>query len=173
MINMFSHMACICHFVFMPSPEPPIGISGVVHSQCSLEVLKYFFQFFRCRNLALSRVFPTFLEVGMFLYLGGVWMPYICMPPVHLYLPIHLYICSQRLLHVVRVVSGPLTCGTLPLHLLLYGSASLQLHPLLSCWLPYASVGFRDIGMSYGEISLLLALGVFPSIGGAGRHQHM
>ena len=30
MINMFSQMACICHFVFfMSCPEPPIGISGV------------------------------------------------------------------------------------------------------------------------------------------------
>ena len=31
MINMFSQMACICHFVFSGScPESPMGISGVV-----------------------------------------------------------------------------------------------------------------------------------------------
>ena len=31
MINMFSQMACICHFVlfFMSCQEPPMGISGV------------------------------------------------------------------------------------------------------------------------------------------------
>ena len=31
MINMFSHMACICHFdlFFMLCPEPPMGIPSV------------------------------------------------------------------------------------------------------------------------------------------------
>ena len=25
----FPHMACICHFIFMSCPEPPMGISSV------------------------------------------------------------------------------------------------------------------------------------------------
>ena len=29
MINMFSKMACICHFFLMSCPEPPMGISSV------------------------------------------------------------------------------------------------------------------------------------------------
>ena len=98
MINMFSHMAYICHFVFMPCPEPPMCISSVgsfpVQSGGSL----IFFQLLRCRNLALNRVFSYFLVVGMFLYLGGGWMPPClyapCMfvqPPIHLYAPTHLY----------------------------------------------------------------------------------
>ena len=59
MINMFSQMACICHFVsfFMSCPEPPMGISGVgsfpVWSEGSLII----FQFLRCRNSALNRGF--------------------------------------------------------------------------------------------------------------------
>ena len=44
-----------------------------------------------------------------------------------------------------------------------------SLHPQLSCWLPRASVGFRDIGMSTWEFSLLLRFGrCSPSIRGTG-----
>ena len=41
MINMFSQMACICHFVFFMSyPELPMGISGVgSFPVCDLDVL--------------------------------------------------------------------------------------------------------------------------------------
>ena len=68
----------------------PVWVHSPVQSGGSL----IFFQLFRCRNLALNRVFSYFLVVGMFLYLGGVWMPpclytpsYIHMPPIHLYTP--------------------------------------------------------------------------------------
>ena len=62
-----------------------MGISGLglfpVQSGGSL----IFFQLFRWRNLALNRVYSYFLVAGMFLYLGGVWMP------PHLYAPyIHI-----------------------------------------------------------------------------------
>ena len=64
-----------------------------VHSQCGLEVLIYIFQLFRCRKLALNRVFSYFLVVGMCLYLGRGWLhtPMFVHPPVCLYAPIHLY----------------------------------------------------------------------------------
>ena len=69
-----------------------MGISGVgafpVQSGGSL----IFFQLFRCRNLALNRGFSYFLVVGIFLYLGGVWTPHVCMPPVCLY-TLHMFIC--------------------------------------------------------------------------------
>ena len=49
-----------CSF-FMSCPEPPMGISSMgsfpVWSGGSLII----FQLLRCRNLALNRVFPTFL----------------------------------------------------------------------------------------------------------------
>ena len=111
--------------------------------------------------------------------------PYICMPSIHLYAPICLYAprgvhppCSpySSVLYVLRgfcilwgVVRGPFTCGTLPLHLPLYWGTSPSVVPPLSCWLPCASVGFRDIGMSYGEFPFCLGLvGYSPSIGSAG-----
>ena len=57
---------------FMSCLEPPMGISGVgfFPVQCGGSLI--FFQFLRCRNLALNRVFPTFVEAGMFFLLGGV-----------------------------------------------------------------------------------------------------
>ena len=78
-------------FFFMSCPEPPVGISGVgsflVWSGGSLII----FQLFRCRNLVLNRFFLFFLEAGMFLYLGGVWMPLCSYTPICLYTPVHPY----------------------------------------------------------------------------------
>ena len=92
MINMFSQMACICHFVlFMSCPETPMGISSVgsfpVQSGGSLII----FQLFRWMNLALNRFFPTFLRGRHVLYLGMSGCPYVHKPPVHPYTPVHLY----------------------------------------------------------------------------------
>ena len=75
MINMFSQMVCICHFVFLMSyPEPSMGISSVgsfpVQSGGPLNI----FQLLRCRNLALNRDFPIFFSGRYVLHLGGVWM---------------------------------------------------------------------------------------------------
>ena len=68
-------MACIWHFILMSCPKPPMGISSVgsfpVQSGSSLII----FKLFRCRNLALNRMFPT-LQVGMGVVgLGGIYMP--------------------------------------------------------------------------------------------------
>ena len=53
-----------------------------VHSQCVWRFSNYYFQLFRCWNLALIRFFPTFRGSHVF-YLGVIHMPpYICMPPV-------------------------------------------------------------------------------------------
>ena len=59
-----------------------------------------YFQLFRCRKLALNRVFSYFLVVGMCLYLGRGWLHtpmfvhplYVCMPPVCLYAPC-MFVC--------------------------------------------------------------------------------
>ena len=92
MINVFSQMACICHFVlfFVSCPEPPMVISSVgsflVQSGGSLII----FQLFRCRNLTLNRFFLLFLEAGMFYTLGGVSMP-------HMFVHTHTFICHMHL----------------------------------------------------------------------------
>ena len=135
----------------MSCPEPSISISGVgsfpVQSGGSL----IFFQFFRCRKIALNKFFPTFLRGRHVFYTWGVsgcplhsYAPHTFIYPIHLYTPRgvhpHMFpillcasVCSQRLLHAVGVVGSPLTCGTLPLHLSLNGMPPPQLHPPQSC----------------------------------------
>ena len=109
MINMFSQMVCICHFVSLCPAQSLLWVYPVwVHSQCSLHVLGILFQLFRCRNLALNRFFPTFHRGRHVLYLWGVWMPpYIHIPPWHPHMFKHpLYVlyasvCSRGYLHVI------------------------------------------------------------------------
>ena len=68
-----------------------MGISGVgsfpVWSGGSL----IFFQLFRCRNLALNRVFFLLFSGRHVFLLGGVLMPHVCMPPYIHTPPVHLY----------------------------------------------------------------------------------
>ena len=75
-----------------------MGISGVgsfpVWSGGSL----IFFQLFRCRNLALNRVFSYFLVAGMFLYLWGVWMLPMFVHPLYVCTP-HMLVCPQGCAH--------------------------------------------------------------------------
>ena len=68
---------------------------------------------------------------------------------------------------------GPPSMWDTSLTLPLYGGASPSVAPPLSCWLPCASVGFRDIGMPYGDFSLLLGFGGVPHLLGYRGHQHM
>ena len=86
----FSQMACICHFIFMSCPEPPMGISSVdsfpVWSGGSLII----FQLLRCRNLVLNMIF-SYLR-------GRLWgcklrrHPYSpCMPHMFVHPLIHPY----------------------------------------------------------------------------------
>ena len=116
----------------------------------------------------------------MFFILGGCLdAPYIHMAP-YVHMPLSMFIChlgvytpicspyccasvcSQRLLHVVGVVRDPLSCGTLPLDLPIYGGASPLVATPLSCWLPCASVGFRDIGVIWAFFPSVGVWGVFP-----------
>ena len=85
-----------------------MGISSVgsfpVQSGGSL----IFFQLFRCRNLALNRVFSYFLVAGMFFILGDVWMAPTFVQP-------HLFVCPIHLftLRVVHLPYAPiLLCGS-------------------------------------------------------------
>ena len=138
------------------------------------------FQFCRCKNLALNRVFfPIVLRGRHVLYLVGVWMPptfvhpymYVC--PLYVHTPpwgIHTPICppnSSVHLYVLRgfsllwaVVKGPLYGGYLPYTSPCMGVPPLQFTPPLIHWLPCASVCFGDICMLYGEY--------FPYVGGWG-----
>ena len=112
MINMFSHMACICHFVFFYILPRASYVYIQPHQfgfipSAVWRFFNIFFQLFRCRNLALNRVSSYFLVVGMFLYLGGVvGCPHICMPPVCSYGP--LYVCTPPVhLYAPRGVHTP------------------------------------------------------------------
>ena len=140
--HVFTHGMYLPFCFFMSCPEPPMCISGVgsfpVQSGGSL----IFFQLFRCRNLALNRVFSYFLVVGMFLYLGGVWTPphlytpmfvcplYIHTPPRGVHTP-HRPPCSSVHLHgfgAFACCGGVVIClnvfGTAPLHHSYLGGAS-------------------------------------------------
>ena len=113
MINMFSQMAGICHFgvFFMSWPEPSMGISSVssfqVWSGGSLIII---FQLFRCRNLALNRIFLLFLRGRHIFTLRGASIcshmficslyiqmpPYVPTPPVcPLCSPVHPYVLGD------------------------------------------------------------------------------
>ena len=127
MINMFSQMACICHFL-CPAQSLLWVYLVWVHSQCSLEVLLLLFQLFRCRHLALNRCFPTFLGAGMFHTWGVSVCPHmfgcplhICTAPICLDAPMPPYVqtplyvpnalcasvCSRGYVHMIGGCRGP------------------------------------------------------------------
>ena len=154
-----------------------MGISGVgsfpVWSGGSL----IFFQLFRCRNLALNRVFSYILVADMFLYLGDLDTPiFIC--PLNSYTPrVYTSPYAPHILLCLCVFGGFACCGGcigLPFvlgHLLtssLFGDASPYLHPL-SHWFPVHQY-VSGISVCYVGISLLLkGMGVFPhQLGGLG-----
>ena len=155
---MFSHMACICHFVFLCPAQSLLLVYPVwVHSQCSLEVLLYFFQLFRCRNLALNRVFSYFLVAGMF-YTWGVYIcmpPYVCTPPyIHtpprVYMPPYAPILFCASVYFWRfcmlwgiIMGSPLCWDTLPYITPVWGFL-----PLITC--PHLVIGSLCIGMFQG-----------------------
>ena len=155
MINMFSYMACICHFVFMPFSEPPMGISGVgsfpVQSGGSL----IFFQLFRFRNLALNRVFSYFLVAGMFLYLGECLdIPificphtFVCLQGcTHPHMPPYssVPLCFWRLCILLGLVMGFFLCWDTSLTSPLFWGASPLITP------PHSVIGSLCIGMFQG-----------------------
>ena len=98
-INMVHDQHVFTHGIYLPfcflCPAQSLLWVYLVwlHSQCSLEVLSYFFQLFRCRNLALNRFFSYFLVAWHVFILGGcldtptfvcpnifVYPPYVHMP---------------------------------------------------------------------------------------------
>ena len=92
-----------------------------VHSQCSLEVLLSFFELFRCRNLAFNKFANFSWWQACVLYLG--WHPDAPCMFVHPWgsdtphmspMLLSASVCSERHLHVVGVVGGPLHVGHLP-----------------------------------------------------------
>ena len=183
MINMFSHMACICLFVFYALPRASYEYiqCGFIPSVSGGSLI--FFQLFRCRNLALNRGFFLFFSGRHVLYLGGVWIPlhsytpyihtnlYICMPPgVHTPICPHtpLYLCVLEALHVLGVVMGsPLCWDTLPYITPVWGCL-----PFITP--PHSITGSFCIGMFQGYQYVMWAfpfchegLGVFsPSVRG-------
>ena len=102
----------------------------------------------------------------MFLYLGGVWMPHTFVHPLYIihphmfpYSSVHLYVLGGFCM-LWGVIRGPLLCGTLPLHLPLYGGAFPSVAPPLSCWLPCASVVLGILVCHMGIFSFLWGWGV-------------
>ena len=154
--------------------------------------LIFFFQLFRCRNLALNRVFAYFLVADMF-YTWGVsgpptfvQPPYICMPPyIHTppgmytppYAPILFYasVCFWRLCMLWGVVMGsPLCWDTLPYITLVWWCIPFDYTPHTQSLVPCTWVCFRDISMLCGHFpSVRKGLGVFPPSVEGGRHQHL
>ena len=95
-----------------------MGISSVGSFPVQSGGSQIFFQLFRCRNLALNRVFSYFIVAGMFLYLGvsgtphsytpvHLYVPYVCTPP-GVYTPRcpHTLLCLCVLLEALHVVGG-------------------------------------------------------------------
>ena len=124
-INMIHDQHVFTHGMYLPFLCPAQSLLWVymvwVHSKCSLEVLLYFFQLFRCRNLALNRVFSYFFSGRHVFILEGVsgcphictpqyvhMPPYVCMPP-GVYIP---PICPHTLL-CLCVFGGFACCGGL------------------------------------------------------------
>ena len=177
MINMFSQMASICHFVlfFMSCPELPMGISGVdsfpVQSGGSLII----FQLLRCRNLALNRVFSLlFLRGRHVLYLQGCLetpyvckAPYICTPPVYSYTPyVPILMCICMFSEAFACCWG---CKGSPYMLDTSLTPSCMGVPHMftppTNWLPCVSVCFGDVCMWYGEyFPYVWAWGMFPHL---------
>ena len=113
MINMFSQMACICHFVFYVLPRASYKYIHCGFIPCVVwRFSRYFFQLFRCRNLALNRVFPIFFSGRYVLHLVGIQVPpYLWSPPCIWTPPTPPYVetptkcpqCSPVHMHVLGV----------------------------------------------------------------------
>ena len=127
-----------------------------------------------CRNLALNRVFPTFLRGRHVFYTWGCLdTPCMFVHPCMFICP-HTFICPQgfthphmfyilcasvyslRPLHVVGGCKGPLTCWTLPLPPPLYGGTSPSIYP-------HSFVGFLCSGMFQGNLYVIWRF--FPYVG--------
>ena len=170
----------ICSF-FLSCPQPPMGISHV--SSFPVQPGGSLIQFLRCRNLALNRVFPTFLTDRHVLYLGVSgcplcsYAPYVCMPP-YIHMPPRVYtppICPHTPLDICmfseasaccRGCKGPLAYWTPPLHLPLYGGVlPLGLHPHLFIGFPVHQYVLGISVCDMGNIS--------PFVGGFGDVPHL
>ena len=152
-----------------------MGISGVSSFPVQSGGSVIFFQLFRCRNLALNRVFSYFLMAGMFFILGG------CLDAQHLYTPkclctlrgvhtppyapILLCICMfLEALHVVGSCNGlPFVLGHFPYTTPVWGCLPFIYTPTLSCWFP---VHQYVLGISVCHV------GIFPSVEGFGGVPH-
>ena len=185
MINMFSQMACICHFVLYSCPaQSLLWVSGVgsfpVQSGGSLII----FQLFMCRNLVLNRFFPTFLEAGMFYTWGCLDAPTFVQP--------HMFICPPYICILPRGLGTQYVPHT-PLCICMFSEASAccwGCKGLLTCWTspytspyilhPHSLVGFPVhlyvLGISTCDmcnISNMWGFGGVPPSVGVWGHQHM
>ena len=106
---MFSHMACICHFVFYALPRASYG-----YIQCGFipsavwRFSNIFSELFRCRNLAFNRFFSYILVADMFLYLGGVSG---C--PAHIHVHPCMFVCPHTFVCLPGVYMPPICPHTL------------------------------------------------------------
>ena len=192
MINMFSQMAFICHFVLFLCPEPPMGLSSVGSFPVWPGGSLIFFQLLRCRNVALIGFLILFLEAGMFYTCGVSGCPLCSYTPIYSYTP-YMFICPQGVYtppHVPHIplcicmfseasaccgsCKGPLACWTPPLHFPLYGGASPYVysptHMLASL---YISMFWGYLHVIWGIFPLCWVLGLFHICWGFWGHLHM
>ena len=186
MINIFSQMACICHFVlFYVLPRASYGYIQCGFISSAVWRFSNHFQLLRCRILSFNRVaagmFYTwgYLDGPTFVHPCNSYTPYICTileaytPICPSYSSVHQYVLRGfcKLLGGCR---GPLHVGHLP-----YPYPCMGVPPHV--YTPHSFTGFPVhqyvSGISacdVGNISLML--GVWgrcsPSVGGLG-HQHM
>ena len=136
-----------------------------------------FFQLFRCRNLALIRVFSYFSGRHV-LYLGVSGCPHICTPPYicmppGVYMPPYAPYSSMplcvfwRLCMLWALVMG--CWDTFPYITPVWGCLPFNCTAHTQSLVPCASVCFRDISMLCGHFpSVRKGLGCFPHQLGVG-----
>ena len=145
-----------------------------------------FFQFLRCRNLGLNRVFSYFLRGRHIFILWGVCMLLTFINPLYISTPLHIIMppkgehmphISCMLLCICMFPQTYACCWELKgpsLHVGHFshtspcmGVSPLQFTPPIIHWLPCALVCFRNICMSYGDYSLMWGVWEMfpPSVG--------
>ena len=136
MISMFLTCGMYLSFYFYVLPRASYGYIWCGFIPSMVWGFSNYFQLFRCRNLALNRMFSHIRG-----RLGGCQLrrcvydpPYICMPPVYLYFPVHLYapICLNTPIHLYAPY--PLYIVCFPIFPICHGELGVHLYTSYVLW---------------------------------------